>query len=263
MALFTAGTIAFNQLAGKISLNQHPNGCFTANAEGRGKFEAGFVNTGLIGDDQVTLAKMEHGTHGDILFYGVGGAPTRLPAGSPGHFLQTQGANADPTWAIAGGWYRIYNTTVATDTQYVDITGLDINTDRCYLMLLNVKNDDAVNPSKYYLYVEGDYTDTNYSFQQLYSVGATVGTEAGDGPYIGAAGALEEAVATIHIFLNPDGHYHANSVGNGLVSGSLYTRHLGLRRNITLTNITSMRLYATNAIGIAAGTKIDLFKVVT
>jgi len=263
MALFTAGTIAFNQLAGQISLGQVPDGCFTANAEGRGKFEVGFVNTGLIGDDQVTLAKMEHGTHGDILFYGVGGAPTRLPAGSPGHFLQTQGANADPTWAIAGGWYRIYNTTVATDTQYVDITGLDINTDRCYLMLLNVKNADPLNPSKYYLYVEGDYTDTNYTFQHLYSVGATIGTEVGDGPYVIAAGPSEEAVTTIHIFLSHDGYYYANSVGNGLVSGSLYTRHIALRKNTIVANITSMRLYATSVAGVGTGTKIDLFKVVT
>ena len=41
-------------------------------------------------------------TRGDILFRGAAGW-VRLPAGTDGYVLQTHGASADPTWALAGG----------------------------------------------------------------------------------------------------------------------------------------------------------------
>lgn len=54
-----------------------------------------------IDADVVDLAEMAHGTQGDILYYGASGAPTRLAAGTSGHFLKTNGAGANPAWADA------------------------------------------------------------------------------------------------------------------------------------------------------------------
>lgn len=59
----------------------------------------GTVATAGITDDAVTLAKLENGTQGDILYYGASGAPTRLGAGTSGQYLKTQGAGANPLWA--------------------------------------------------------------------------------------------------------------------------------------------------------------------
>ncbi len=56
------------------------------------------VTTDKILDNNVTLAKLDDGTQGDILYYGTSGAPTRLTAGTSGQYLKTQGADADPTW---------------------------------------------------------------------------------------------------------------------------------------------------------------------
>jgi hypothetical protein len=56
------------------------------------------VATGDINNDAVTLSKMEHGTRGDILYYGASGAPTRLAAGAAGQVLFTNGSGANPSW---------------------------------------------------------------------------------------------------------------------------------------------------------------------
>jgi len=61
------------------------------------------VTTAKILDNNVTLAKLDDGTQGDILYYGASGAPTRLGFGTSGDFLKTQGTGANPVWATAGG----------------------------------------------------------------------------------------------------------------------------------------------------------------
>ena len=52
-----------------------------------------------IADNAVTLAKLEDGTQGDILYYAASGAPTRLTAGTSGDVLTTGGGSANPAWA--------------------------------------------------------------------------------------------------------------------------------------------------------------------
>ena len=60
------------------------------------------ISTAKIQDDAVTVAKLEDGTQGDILYYGASGAPARLGFGTSGDFLKTQGTGANPVWAAAG-----------------------------------------------------------------------------------------------------------------------------------------------------------------
>jgi len=77
-----------------------------------------------VADNSVTLAKLEHGTQGDVLYYGASGAPTRLGYGTSGHFLKTQGTGANPLWAAAGGAtivevYRTSNESVAYATHEI------------------------------------------------------------------------------------------------------------------------------------------------
>lgn len=60
---------------------------------------AGSVTTSMLADAAVSLAKMEAGTQGDILYYASGGVPTRLGAGTSGQLLRTAGTGADPFWA--------------------------------------------------------------------------------------------------------------------------------------------------------------------
>jgi len=52
-----------------------------------------------IANNAITLAKLEDGTQGDILYYGASGAPTRLGFGTSGDVLTTAGTGANPAWA--------------------------------------------------------------------------------------------------------------------------------------------------------------------
>jgi len=70
--------------------------------------------TAGLADNAVTLAKLEDGTQGDILYYGAAGEPTRLGFGTSGQFLKTQGTGANPVWAAT------------TDTTYTAGDGLDL-----------------------------------------------------------------------------------------------------------------------------------------
>jgi len=56
------------------------------------------VTTADYAANSVDLAAMEHGTQGQILFYGSSGAPTRLSAGTSGHPLVTKGAGSNPAF---------------------------------------------------------------------------------------------------------------------------------------------------------------------
>jgi hypothetical protein len=93
----------------------------------------GAVIEAKIGGDAVTLAKMEDGTQGDVLYYGASGAPTRLGFGTAGDFLKTQGTGANPIWAAAAGGGKILQVvsttksdTFTTTSTMVDITGLTV-----------------------------------------------------------------------------------------------------------------------------------------
>ena len=60
---------------------------------------ANSVGPTALQDNSVTNAKLADATQGDVIYYGAAGAPAQLSAGTNGHFLKTQGAGANPTWA--------------------------------------------------------------------------------------------------------------------------------------------------------------------
>ena len=63
-------------------------------------------------------------TQGDVL-YRDGSGIQRLPAGTSGNFLKTQGAGSNPVWAAGGGWSLVgsSNTGVGTGTSHT-FTGI-------------------------------------------------------------------------------------------------------------------------------------------
>lgn len=59
--------------------------------------EAGSIATTKLADNLLTLAKMEHGTSGDILYYGASGEPFRLAKGTDDQILKL--VSGLPSWA--------------------------------------------------------------------------------------------------------------------------------------------------------------------
>ncbi len=72
-----------------------------------------------VTDNAITLAKLEHGTQGDILYYGGSGAPARLGFGTSGQFLKTQGTGANPVWSDLGLAVPAFAQAMLTGTQDV------------------------------------------------------------------------------------------------------------------------------------------------
>lgn len=72
-----------------------------------------------VPDNAITLAKLEDGTQGDLLYYGASGAPERLGAGTNGQVLTTQGAAANPAYA----WEHVVQTVLTESNAATVITG--------------------------------------------------------------------------------------------------------------------------------------------
>ena len=61
-------------------------------------FDINDITTADIADDAVTLAKIAHGTDGEIFVYGTDTSPTTIPVGVPGRPLITKGAGNVPVF---------------------------------------------------------------------------------------------------------------------------------------------------------------------
>jgi len=95
--------------AAATSVNTPADGSVTEAKIGSGAITSGklgtdAVSTVKVADNAITLAKLEDGTQGDILYYGASGAPTRLPFGTAGQVLQTNGTGANPSWTSVTGF---------------------------------------------------------------------------------------------------------------------------------------------------------------
>jgi hypothetical protein len=88
-------------------------------------------SVGTPDDNSVTLAKMAHGTDGEIITYDSSGAPATVGVGTSGQVLTSNGAGSAPSMQDAGGGkvLQVVSTT-KTDTfsnsssTLTDITGL-------------------------------------------------------------------------------------------------------------------------------------------
>ena len=84
----------------------------------------GSIQTGKLGDNSVTLAKMAGGTDGNLITYDASGDPAYVATGTATHVLTSNGAGAAPTFqaAAAGdntpsfGAYLAANQSYSNDT---------------------------------------------------------------------------------------------------------------------------------------------------
>lgn len=85
----------------------------------------GTVGAAQIDANAVTLDKMEHGTSGDVLYYGASGEPFRLAKGTDDQILKLN--SGLPSWQDGptnGIWEHINTTEVSSTVSAVDFTDL-------------------------------------------------------------------------------------------------------------------------------------------
>ena len=95
----------------------------------------GSIQTGKLGDNSVTLAKMAGGTDGNLITYDASGDPAYVATGTATHVLTSNGAGAAPTFqevAAGGKILQVVQTvktdeTTTTSTSFVDISGMTVS----------------------------------------------------------------------------------------------------------------------------------------
>jgi hypothetical protein len=84
--------------------------------------------------------------------------------------------------AGGGNWILVEEKTVTAQVTYVDFLNLDINSHGAYLLLVN---GTLNGPDYFYMYINDDYTSTNYYTQRLYASGTTTSAARVNVPEIG------------------------------------------------------------------------------
>ena len=87
--------------------------------DGDGSSLTGITHTPA--DNSVTLAKMAHGTDGELITYDAAGAPANVAVGTSGHILTSGGVGVAPTFqaAAAGGADTALSNLTSTGEQRV------------------------------------------------------------------------------------------------------------------------------------------------
>jgi hypothetical protein len=101
-------------------------------------YDLGSVTTPAAGSVNFDSLGFTSQAQGDIL-YRDSSTWARLPAGTSGQYLQTQGAGANPTWADSGGAWSFINSSTFSGASNYTFTAFDSSKYDVYVfMLINV-----------------------------------------------------------------------------------------------------------------------------
>jgi hypothetical protein len=149
---------------------------------------------------------------------------------------------------------------VTSNVDYVDLLDLDINTHKAYLLIFTVKNS-STSDCQYKVYVNGNYTSTNYYSQYLYGGGSTTGASRLNDAIIEWISAGERSFVVVYIAKDPDGYFKCIVIESGLTGSSVAIAIRSISSTFTVYNITSIRISASASGGIGAGSRIMLFRL--
>jgi len=153
----------------------------------------------------------------------------------------------------------VASTEVTSDTTSVSFTNLDINTDKMYVIICNVKNNTA-STSSYNLFINSDTTTTNYYTQLLQAAGTALSANRFTSPQVLYLTAGTRGVSTVKVFLDADSYLkcafeHLRDTGSGI----LYVcGHVS--KTASVTNITQIDIQASITNAISAGSTFALYK---
>jgi hypothetical protein len=154
----------------------------------------------------------------------------------------------------------VFDWTATSNVTYVDVPGLDINSHWGYWFYVVMYNPQA-SSAPLYLYVNGDYTNTNYYNRYILASGTTVFTNLVNGPNIGGALAGERMACIGFLTLAPGGVPYALTYFPRRQGSSLEVAVQGWTYTVSVSNITSLRFASGVAGGIGTGSKILIYRL--
>jgi len=158
---------------------------------------------------------------------------------------------------VTPDWQVLAEVEVASDCDYVDFTGLDINSDWEYYLDATIKNPIG-SGGDYFLFAEGDYTASHYYGQRIVANGSSVSAARGENASVGYLLAGERGLLNIKITRDPDGYFRYTSVCNVNTSSAQILRIRLGTKTAPVSNVTSLRVSAWVSGGIGAGSRFIL-----
>ncbi len=177
--------------------------------------------------------------------------------GQAGKFAKVNAA--ENALEFISGWAKIAEIIPGSDVDYVDFTGLDINTDKFYMLFTSIKNPLATSIWAY-LFVEADYTSSNYYMQRFTASDTTVSAARYNWPGLSWIPPTDRSFQITFITRDPDGYFRFNLVNNRYTGSNIELENSAGSKTAPVTNITQLRIAATTASGIGAGSIFILCK---
>jgi len=164
---------------------------------------------------------------------------------------------SDPDAHHTKDWQVLAEVEVASDCDYVDFTGLDINRDWEYYLDVIIKNPTG-SVSFYYLFVENDYTIANYYIQYILGYGTNLLVSRPNRPEIMALNGGDQSLSNIRIVRDPDGYFRFTVINSKRVGSAVELPLYAGSKTSPVLNITSIRISAEVSGGIGAGSRFIL-----
>mgnify|MGYP003638083332 FL=1 len=121
--------------------------------------------TAAFADNSVTLARMAHGTDGNIISYDAAGAPVAVATGNDGQVLTSTGAGSPPAFEDAaggGGAWTFLSLVSATTASTVDIETTFNSTYEAYVIVASDVYGSSAGNVQCLLKIGGSYLTSNY-----------------------------------------------------------------------------------------------------
>jgi len=154
---------------------------------------------------------------------------------------------------------KIVEIDITTATTQVTITGLDLNTDRHYILIFKGYNSTPSGTSMR-IFPNNDLTVANFYSQFLYASGGYLDYSRYNEPRLIAIFAGECSCCTSHITLDPNGRFrvitHGSRHDSNLVDNITWT----VCSVPTYTNLTRLDLISVTANALSPGSRIILYR---
>lgn len=161
---------------------------------------------------------------------------------------------------IESGYELLADITVGTATTQVDITGLNIGKGDEIVLVSDITNAFGVD-SSVVMYVNSNYTNTNYYCQELNASATSVTSGRYNVPYFGSVFTSKSTTYITNIKLTNSGYFvFQSNVGVSYGTSSIYIATNYVTSNFTATSITSLAVKSLNTNVIGAGSRFQLYK---
>jgi len=159
-------------------------------------------------------------------------------------------------------WEKVAEVNVSSDCNYVELSGLDINTDKFYVLFASITNPTS-DRILYYICAEGHNSESEYYHAELSVYGDTISAKRGQGyPLIARVEAGVSGLAVVFITLDSLGRYRHLSIQTANESTIDIRIDVGVS-TFTLSNLTTLTIRPLFGNIIGAGSKFILCRVRT